>query len=345
MNNNNKGSGMKRFAFSMLIATGVLGIQSHALAETDVSQAREALSKQEGDSDSDQALEEVFEAAAKNYSSLKKGSMSLNYSADYSYSADQRIDLYIKDRQVINLDVIPTATHNVTNNFSYDYGLLDNVTISGRLPLVAKFDTADNLSNASIGDISGTVRWQPWTYEPGVLSKTVFASIKLKTGDSPYEVDPNKNLSSGSGYYGLSVGASVSKVLDPVVLFSSATFSYGIAETELNQRRGGLVLREVHPGASMSFSMGFAYSLSYDISFSGSFQGSYNYETEFVYHTGQSAKTSSSTSGIINTSLGIRVSPETIANVSVGFGLTEDSPDIMLGLSLPIDIAGIKASD
>lgn len=336
---------MKRFAFSMLMVASVFGAQTNAWAETDVSKAREALSKKEDDSDADKALEEVFEAAAKNYSSLKKGTMSLNYSADYSYSADQRINLQIKDGAVLNLDVIPTATHNFTNNFSYDYGLLDNVTLSGRLPLVAKFDTADDLSNTSVGDISGTVRWQPWSYEPGVMSKTLFSSLKLKTGDSPYEVDPTKNLSSGSGYYSLSFGASASKVLDPVVLFGSLSYSYGIPETDLNQVRGGFILQEVHPGSSYSFSMGFAYSLSYDISFSGSFQGSYNDKTEFKYLGGATAKTSSQTSGIINTSLGIRVSPETIANVSVGFGLTEDSPDILLGLSLPIDISGIKASD
>ena len=36
----------------------------------------------------------------------------------------------------------------------------------------------------------------------------------------------------------------------------------------------------------------------------------------------------------------MRVSPETIVNGSVGIGLTEDAPDISLGLSFPLDFLG-----
>ena len=50
-------------------------------------------------------------------------------------------------------------------------------------------------------------------------------------------------------------------------------------------------------------------------------------------------------SGIMNFALGVRVSPKTIANVNVGFGVTELSPDIILGLSLPIDIEGVKPAE
>jgi len=48
-------------------------------------------------------------------------------------------------------------------------------------------------------------------------------------------------------------------------------------------------------------------------------------------------------SGVFNTSLGIRVSPKTITNIGVGFGLTDDAPDILLSLSMPIDVNGLKA--
>ena len=51
----------------------------------------------------------------------------------------------------------------------------------------------------------------------------------------------------------------------------------------------------------------------------------------------------SSYSNIFSTlaiSLGVRVSPETIVNGTVGIGLTEDAPDVSLGLSFPLDILG-----
>jgi len=53
--------------------------------------------------------------------------------------------------------------------------------------------------------------------------------------------------------------------------------------------------------------------------------------------------TSATMSGVFNMSLGIRVSPKTITNVGVGFGMTDDAPDILLSLSVPIDVNGLKA--
>src|SRR5690606_41223303 len=73
---------------------------------------------------------------------------------------------------------------------------------------------------------------------------------------------PTRRSSDLSGYYSLSGGISASKVMDPVVLFGSVSYSYNFSEENLNQRRGGTILDEVHPGHSLSFSMGFAYSLS-----------------------------------------------------------------------------------
>lgn len=333
--------------------------QVHA-DERDLSRARDALTKQDNDADTEKALEEVFEAAEKNYSLLRKGTASLNYNFDYTYYGDQRIDLVIEpnldtDGQPLgtstirSADVSPVASHTYTNAFTLDYGLLNNLTVSGRLPLIAKYDTEEDLTTYGLGDLSASLRWQPFSYVPGKVSQTYFGSLKLKTGDSPYEIDLNKNLSTGSGYYSISGGVSASKVMDPVVLFGSLSYSYNFTADGLNQVRGGMLLKEVDPGHALSFAMGFAYSLSYDVSLSASFQGSYNDQTTFVLYTPSTGETrrsvaGSQMSGIMNFALGVRVSPKTIANVNVGFGLTELSPDFIIGLSLPIDIEGVKPS-
>jgi hypothetical protein len=348
--------GIKLHSSLLLIALSATG--TSLVHADDVSQARDALTKQESDADSDKALAEVFEAAENSYSLLKRGGIGLNYSFDYSYYADQRLSLLIVptidgngnatgDSKILSADVSPSASHTFTNSFNLDYGLMDNVTIGGRLPLVAKFDTEEEITNFSVGDLSGTVRWQPWGIVPGEISKTLFGSLKLKTGDSPYEVDPNKHLASGSGFYSLSGGGSISKVMDPVVLFGSGTYSYNFSETDLNQVRGGQILKEVHPGSSVSGSMGFAYSLSYDVSLSVSFQASYNDETRFVLQSAgreTSSTVGSQVTGIMNFALGVRVSPKTITNVNIGFGMTESAPDFMVGFSMPIDIEGVKPS-
>lgn len=347
--------GIKLHSSLMVLALSATSVLAQA---NDLTKARDALAKQDSDADSEKALEEVFEAAENNYSLLKSGGLALNYGFDYSYFGDQRINLVIEPQynsdgeltgssDILSANVSPAATHSFTNSFTLDYGLLNNVTLSGRLPLVAKFDTEEELSNFSMGDVSGTVRWQPWAYVPGAISKTLFGTLKLKTGSSPYERNPNKHLPGGSGFYSISGGASVSKVLDPVVLFGSGTYGYSIPEKDLDQVRDGAILREVHPGSNISASMGFAYSLSYDISLSMSFQGSYNDETKFVLQRGNdtlNSTTGSQMTGIMNMALGVRVSPKTITNINVGFGLTESAPDFILGFSMPIDIEGVKPS-
>ncbi|MDC0662069.1 transporter [Marinobacter sp. SS21] len=313
-----------------------------AAQEGGVDRAREALAQQEGDEDASQQLEEVFQAAEKNYSLQKKGSHSLNYSLDYSYTSDQRLDLAITGGSVQNLDVVPSATHSFTNAFAYDYGLLDNLTVGTRVPLVVKYDTQDELNVYDLGDVSFTARWQPLAYVPGKMSTTLFGSLSTKTGVSPYEIDIRRQLSTGSGYYTVSGGASLSKVLDPVVIFGSTSVSYNFPEEDLNQVRGARLLEKVEPGFGLSGSAGFAYSLSYDISLSVSAQISYSDETVLTFSDGSEAVAQDQVTGFLSMSLGTRVSDTTIVNTSLGIGLTEDAPDFSLGLSLPINFSGLK---
>lgn len=337
---------MKRRAVSYLAFFAAVFSSFHATAQeaqSSVDQAREALSRQEGDADAAKQLEEVFQAAEKNYSLLKKGKFSLTYNFDYSYFGDQRLDIDIIDGLPRNFDVTPAAQHNFTNTFTIDYGLFDNLTLSTRIPLVTKYETSKELDNSDIGDVSFTFRYQPFSYVPGKMSTTLFGSFKSATGTSPYEIDIDRQLASGSGYYSVSAGASFSKVLDPVVVFSSLSFSYAFNETGLNQVRGvgGRILEQVDPGNSLSLSGGFAYSLSYDVSLSISAQVGFTDETVLKFRDGSEAVAEDQLSALVNFALGIRVSDKTIVNTNVGFGLTEDSPDVLIGVSLPINIGGL----
>ncbi|WP_396586596.1 transporter [Bermanella sp. R86510] len=325
----------------------IFGASAHVFAQTDKSAAREALSEQEGDANQEKSLEEVFEATENSYSLIQEGQTSLGYNMSYSFTADQRLDVEIQNGQIRAFDVNPNASHNLTNNFNIDYGYANNLTIGVSVPLTAKYDSNDSVSGTGLGDVSINARWQPYAYVPGELTKTVTGSFKTKTGDSPFTNVSDKRLSTGSGYYSLSGGMSISKVIDPVMLYGAGSLSYAIPETDVNQPRQGSLLQEVRPGFTASFSGGFAYSLSYDVSLSMSFQGSYTDKTKYVFRQGSGSRTevesAATMSGILNMSLGIRVSPKTITNVGVGYGLTDDAPDILISLSMPIDINGLKA--
>ncbi len=310
--------------------------------QSSVDKAREALAKQDDDEDTARQLEEVFQAAEKNYSLLKAGGKSLSYSLDYSYTSDSRIDLEVRNNTVRNLDVVPSATHSFTNSFSFDYGILNNLTLNTRIPLSTRYDTQRELSVTDWGDVSLGVRWQPFPYVPGRASVTVNSTLKTKTGVSPYEINNQTRLSTGSGTYSVSAGLSISKVLDPVVLFSSLSSSYTFEQSGLNQVRGGRILKTVQQGQSFSFSGGFSYSLSYDTSLSISAQIGYTTETSLFFSDGSSATSQDQVNGSMNMSLGIRIDPTTIVNTSFGFGLTEDASDLSLGVSYPINIGAFN---
>ena len=265
----------------VMLASAVLFISSVQAEETNVDKARDALSKKNDDADSTKQLEEVFQAAEKNYSLLKSGGKSLNYSLDYSYISDSRIDIDIQNSTVRNLDINPSATHSFTNSFSFDYGVLNNLTLNARLPLSTRYDTQQSLSVTDWGDVSFGLRWQPFPYIPGQATITVNSTLSTKTGVSPYEIDNRLRLSTGSGTYSVSTGLSISKVLDPIVLFGSLSSNYAFEQNGLNQVRGGRVLTTVQQGQSFSFSSGFSYSLSYDTSLSISSQISYSTDTTF----------------------------------------------------------------
>ncbi|CAM3531389.1 transporter [Parendozoicomonas haliclonae] len=358
---------MKFYRISTCILSAGLLAATQVYGSSSTDDARAALGQQENDTSQEKQLEEVFQAAEKSYSLLKSGDTRLTYSFDYSNFRDSRIDFVQaageNDTTIVTNFVENSSENSFTNTFSFDYGIWDNLTLSARIPLVAKYSDIKALEGRTyrnkdktaygLGDVSLSLRWQPFEVKPGRPSLTLYSSFSTKTGDSPYEMNLAKDIPTGSGYYSLGVGANMSHVLDPVVLFGSVGYTYNFKETGLDQFRGPqdqqvgsaqdeFVLDAVKPGNSYNMNMGFAYSLSYDVSMSASYQVSYTEPSEFKFKTGREVESAASTSGVVNLSLGLRASPTYIVNVNAGFGLTEDSPDILLGFSLPLDLDGLK---
>jgi hypothetical protein len=305
--------------------------------------ARSALQQKEGDATSSKNLEEVFQASEKQYSLLKKGKVSLNYAVDYTFYRDSRIDIALADNSstITRFRIQDDAQHSIGNTFDVSYGVRDNLTFAATLPLVAKYDSQGaGLKAVGLGDVAFSWRWQPIPLKRGLPSTTLFASLSTATGDSPFRINTNTDLATGKGYYSMSFGASMSKVLDPIVVFSSLNASVAARAGGLDQQRGSRILRAVQPGQSIGFSLGMAYSLNYDVSITSSFQQSFSLPTTFYFTDGTQVKTALQTSASMNFSLGLRTNPDRIVNVSLGFGLTEDSPDVTMGVSMPIDFLG-----
>lgn len=319
---------------------------SVASSNTGANQAATALQKKEGDATQETNLQEVFTSNERQYSLIRRGIFSAYYDLDYTYYRDTRIDLALADdsSQLNRLRVEEDANHTLTNSFTVQYGVLDNLTLSATVPFVAKSEIIRDTTTAGLGDISLGARWEPFPLKQGRLPLVLFGNLSTKTGDSPYEIGLDE-LSTGKGYYSAGIGASTRKYIDPVVLFASASANYGFKETGLNQARGGgangpRYLESFDPGISGGFSFGFAYSFNYDVSLTMSYQQSFNMDAEFQFKDGESYKSPDQSSAMLSFALGVRVSPETIVNGTVGIGLTEDAPDVSLGLSFPLDFIG-----
>lgn len=305
--------------------------------------AADALKQQATDASASKNLTEVFTAAERSYSLSKTGSYSLVYDLSYTYYRDSRLDLALDDGSstLTRLRIEEDAQHTVSNTFSVQYGLLNNLTLTASLPFIAKSDLLKDTTTVGLGDIAFGARWEPFPLERGKLPLILNGSLSTKTGDSPYEINPNRDLSTGKGYYSIGGGASTRKFIDPIVLFGSGSLSYGFEESDLNQRRGSRILDDFAPGISGGISLGFAYSLNYDVSLTMSYQQSFATGSEFTFTSGETSSPADQTSSSLGISLGVRVSPKTIVNTSIGFGLTEDAPDVSLGVSFPLDFLGI----
>jgi hypothetical protein len=322
---------------TVLAACAMLTCAAQAQTSTDA--ARDALAKQEGDVDQAALLKQTLTAADKQYSLIKTGAISMVYDMSYSYTGSQQINAKFTDSTLTLFNIENTRAHTVTNSLSIDYGFRDNITANVVLPLVSKYSESTSFSGFShgMGDVQMGARWQPFEMRRDAPSFTTSATVRLPTGRSPFRTIDGQNLATGSGTAGLTLGANTSKIFDPIALFGSASLGLSLPAKHLNQVRDSVILRSVAPGPSVGFGGGFAYALSYDVSTTMSFQETVSFPSRLEFADGTHSRTSLQTSGVVNMGLGVRMSPLTTVNLSVGIGLTADSPDFTFGVNLPLN--------
>jgi opacity protein-like surface antigen len=300
--------------------------------------ARDALKKQEGDTDQTTLLKQTLTAVDKQYSLIKRGTLQATYEFGYTYIGQDKINADISSGQLTLFNIENDSSHTITNTLSLDYGLRDNLTGSLSLPIISKYSqnpSFDGLSH-SLGDIGLGARWQPIETQRGHPSFNFSGNLKLPTGRSPFKVDANRDLATGAGVGTLTLGANVNHIVDPVALFGSVNVGYSLPAKHLSQVRGTKILTKVEPGASFGFGMGFAYALSYNISTSVALQESIAAGSKLSFSDGTTAKTKIQTSGMLNFGLGYRISPKTTVNITAGIGLTADTPNFALTVSVPL---------
>lgn len=312
---------------------------SGANGEQNTAAAREALKKKEGDTDQTSLLKQTLTAVDKQYSLIKRDKLQVTYDLSYTYIGQEKINANFTAGNLTLFNLENDSAHTITNTLSADYGLADNLTGSLSVPVVSKYSENPNyegLSN-SLGDIGLGARWQPVEVQRDHPSMTFVGTLHLPTGRSPFKVDAGKGLATGAGVASLTAGMNVNHIVDPVALFGSVNLTASVPAKHLSQVRDGQTLNKVAPGLGFGFGMGFAYALSYNISTSFSVQEMISAGTKLTFKDGTTLKTKTQTSGVLNFGLGYRVSPKTTVNMSVGIGLTVDSPNLIIGMTIPLE--------
>ncbi|WP_011301502.1 acetate kinase [Cupriavidus necator] len=288
----------------------------------------------------------------------------------YGYSSNNRVALVgytVIPAILIGLvDVREVKTTTYLASVALRYGITKRLEIEAKVPYVhssgstvsreiftgTAVDNVFNASGSGIGDVEATLRYQ---LNYGTEKMPYFIGwlrYKSNTGKDPFEVVTDcvtrcvgnatgtglpLGLPTGTGFQALQPGITWLLPTDPAVFFG--TFSYlhnfardNVSRTVLNGEKEDL--GKIAPGDIFEFSFGMGLALNEHASFS------IGYDQAIIWPTKQNGQTVPGsvrvTQGTLLVGYSYRFNNRYTLNLSVGAGLTRDTPDLQVNVRLPI---------
>jgi hypothetical protein len=299
-----------------------------------------------------------------------RGKYVLEPSMQYSYSSANRVALIgytiIPALLVGLIDVREVKRNTITAALAARVGITNRFELETRIPYVYRSDStvsrevatgtaADRTFEASghrLGDIELGARYQ---LNNGGVDKPYYIGtlrFKSRTGRDPFEVVTDCSqrcvgnttgtglpleLPTGSGFYSLQGGLTWLFASDPAVFFGSVTYLHNfkrdnVSRTVLNGERE--FLGSIEPGGIFGLNFGMGLALNDRASFS------IGYDHNSLGTTKQNGVT---VPGSVRTQLGTlllgysyRLDEKKTLSVSIGAGLTRDTPDLTLSVKMPV---------
>lgn len=299
-----------------------------------------------------------------------RGKYVLEPSFQFGYSSSNRVALVgytIIPALLIGLvDVREVKRNTSTFTLSGRYGLTNRTELELRVPYIYRSDSTVSreiftgssvekvfdVSGRALGDVELSVRHQ---LNDGGLDKPYYVAglrVKTRTGKDPFEVVTDclrrcvgenvtgtglpLELPTGSGFYGVQPSLTWLYPNDPAVLFGSISYLHNFQRKGLNRRvldGEWEPLGTIKPGAVIGFNFGIGLALNEKASIS------FGYDHSSIARTRQNGAPAP---GSVRTQLGTllvgfsyRLNAKRTVNVSVGAGLTRDTPDVSLLLRIP----------
>ncbi|MGU7785187.1 acetate kinase [Burkholderia sp. PU8-34] len=291
-------------------------------------------------------------------------------SFQFSYSSSDRVALVgytIIPALLIGLvDVREVKTTTLTGAVAARYGITNRMEVEVRIPYVYSTtdtvsreiftgtaqDNAFNSHGKGLGDVEMTLRYQFNNGGPDKFYYIGWLRFKTATGKSPFDVVTDcvtrcvgnttgtglpLEQPTGSGFYAIQPGLTWLFPSDPVVFFGNFSYlhSFGrdnLSLTILNGQKD--FLGSVQPGDIWGFNLGMGLALNEKASVS------LGYDQSIVLPTKQNGQTVPGSVRVILGTLLVgysyRLSPKTTLNLSIGAGLTRDTPDVVMTMRVPI---------
>jgi len=183
------------------------------------------------------------------------------------------------------------------------------------------------ISDADFGDIE--IGFSHQLYRSESLWPDLLGSVRWKgtSGTSPFDLDPEQSLATGTGYDSISLALTAVKVVDPVVYFGSLTYARNYKRTEL--------IGQFDPGDSIGISLGMAIALNLNNSLSLSYD---QQSTRRSRIDGENVPGTYFTTGLFSVGSSFSINDFLTVDLSLGLGVTADSPDLQIAASFPFRV-------
>ena len=294
-----------------------------------------------------------------------KGKAVLEPSLQYSYSSSNRVALVgytiIPAITIGLIDVREVKRNTFNATLTGRYGITNRFEMEARLPYSYRSDsnigcelgqgcassTVFSTTGHGIGDVEVTGRYQ---FNEGSVDNPFYVGslrFKSRTGKDPFDVRTDTtiqglrdgvqtSLPTGSGFYGLQPALTVLFPSDPAVFFGTISYLHNFARSNVMQEteNGRKNIGKIAAGDVIGFNFGMGLGLNEKSSFS------IGYDHASVGRSkqnGQNVATSVRVQlGTLLLGYSYRLSAQRTLNVSLGAGVTRDTPDVSLTVRVPV---------